>query len=166
MEELKALSAKPIPTLYEWVGGKEALEKLTEVFYGKVLADELLSPIFAHMSPEHTRHVAHFIAEVFGGPALYTQTDQSSHAKMVAHHLGKQLRETHRKRWLGLLLESADEIGLASDPEFRSALVGYLEWGSRLAVLNSNATVNPIGQEEPMPRWGWGETGGPYQPGS
>jgi hemoglobin len=63
-------------------------------------------------------------------------------------------------------LESADEIGLASDPEFRSALVGYLEWGSRLAVLNSNATVNPIGQEEPMPRWGWGETGGPYQPGS
>ncbi len=166
MEELKTLLPTPIPTLYQWVGGKEALEKLTEVFYGKVRADALLSPIFARMSPEHAKHVAHFIAEVFGGPSLYTQTDQSSHAKMVAHHLGKQLSETHRKRWLGLLLESADEIGLASDPEFRSAFVGYLEWGSRLAVLNSNATVNPIGQEEPMPRWGWGETGGPYQPAS
>jgi hemoglobin len=142
------------------------LEKLTEVFYAKVRVDELLAPVFAGMSPGHTRHVAHFIAEVFGGPALYSQTDQSSHARMVAHHLGKQLRETHRKRWIQLLLESADEIGVASDPEFRSALVGYLEWGSRLAVLNSNAAVNPIGPAEPMPRWGWGETGGPYQPAS
>ncbi len=164
MEPLKTLSPQPIPTLYEWIGGQQALEKLTEVFYGKVRADELLAPVFARMSPEHTRHVAHFIAEVFGGPPLYTQTDQSSHARMVAHHLGKQLRETHRKRWIHLLLESADEIGVASDPEFRSALVGYLEWGSRLAVLNSNAAVNPVAQEEPMPRWGWGETGGPYQP--
>lgn len=166
MEQLHTSSPRPIPTLYEWVGGTEALEKLTEVFYGKVLADELLSPVFVHMSPAHAEHVAHFIAEVFGGPPLYTQTDQSSHAKMVAHHLGKHLSETHRKRWLGLLLETADETGLASDPEFRSALVGYLEWGSRLAVLNSNAAVNPIDQEAPMPRWGWGETGGPYQPAS
>ncbi len=166
MEELKTLSTRPIPTLYEWLGGKEVLEKLTEVFYRKVLADELLSPVFANMSPGHAKHVAHFIAEVFGGPLLYTKTDQSSHAKMVAHHLGKQLSETHRKRWIQLLLESADAIGLVSDPEFRSALVGYLEWGSRLAVLNSQATTNPIGQEEPMPRWGWGETGGPYQPAS
>ncbi|MBD0254633.1 MAG: globin [Cytophagales bacterium] len=166
MEALNPLPAKPIPTLYEWIGGRPALEKLTEVFYAKVGVDALLSPVFVHMSPEHTRHVAHFIAEVFGGPALYTQTDQSSHAKIVAHHIGKRLGETHRKRWIQLLLESADEIGVPSDPEFRSALVGYLEWGSRLAVLNSNAPVNPIGPAEPMPRWGWGETGGPYQPAS
>lgn len=62
-----------------------------------------------------------------------------------------------------LLLESSDEIGLASDPEFRSAFVGYLEWGSRIAVLNSAITDNPVNEDEPMPKWGWGETGGPYQ---
>ncbi len=69
-----------------------------------------------------------------------------------------------RRRWMTLLLETADEIGLPSDPEFRSALVAYLEWGSRLAVINSNANENPIKEDEPMPRWGWGETGGPYLP--
>lgn len=155
---------KAIPSLYEWVGGQEALEKLTEVFYDKVLKDELLEPVFRHMSADHSRYVAHFIAQVFGGPPLYTEGDQGSHASMVQRHIGKSLTEPQRRRWIALLLDSADEIGVPADPEFRSALVGYLEWGSRLAVINSNTTENPINESEPMPKWGWGETGGPYQP--
>lgn len=154
---------KKIPTLYEWAGGKEALEKLTAVFYAKVAQDELLAPVFKHMAADHSQHVAHFIAEVFQGPPLYTGEDQGSHAIMISHHLGKMLTEQQRKRWMDVLLESADETGLAADPEFRSALVGYLEWGSRLAVINSQLSENPATGNEPMPKWGWGETGGPYQ---
>jgi hemoglobin len=154
---------KQIPTLYEWAGGREALEKLTAVFYEKVAQDELLAQVFKHMSADHSQHVAHFIAEVFQGPPLYTHEDQGSHSIMISHHLGKMLTEQQRKRWMDVLLESADETGLATDPEFRSALVGYLEWGSRLAVINSQLADNPITESEPMPKWGWGETGGPYQ---
>ncbi|HEY1167161.1 MAG TPA: group II truncated hemoglobin [Chitinophaga sp.] len=154
---------KVIPSLYEWAGGQEALEQLTSVFYAKVLKDDLLFPVFQHMSADHSKHVAHFIAEVFGGPKLYSEGDKGSHATMVAHHLGKMLDEPKRKRWMALLLETADEVGLADDPEFRSALVGYLEWGSRIAVINSTAEVNPVNEQEPMPKWGWGEPGGPYQ---
>lgn len=156
---------KQVPTLYEWVGGNEALEKLTEVFYAKVFKDELLYPVFKNMSGDHSKHVAHFIAEVFGGPKLYTEGDKGSHAGMVAHHIGKMLDDEKRKRWLQLLLESADEIGVPNDPEFRSALVGYLEWGSRIAVLNSTTHDNPVKEGAPMPKWGWGEPGGPYIPG-
>lgn len=94
----------------------------------------------------------------------YTENDDGSHHKMVAHHLGKMLTEQQRQKWISLLLQSYDEIGLADDPEFRSALVGYLEWGSRIAVINSNTTDNPLNENEPMPVWGWGETGGPYIP--
>lgn len=154
---------KNIPTLYEWAGGREAFEKLTSEFYKKVLKDDLLSPVFSKMSDKHTRNVAHFIAEVFGGPKLYSDGDQGSHAKMVGHHLGKMLDEKMRKRWMDLLLETADEIGMPDDPEFRAALVGYIEWGSRLAVINSKETENGITATEPMPKWGWGEAGGPYQ---
>ncbi|WP_201747925.1 group II truncated hemoglobin [Chitinophaga vietnamensis] len=154
---------KKTPTLYEWAGGGEALEKLTRHFYDKVLKDELIGPVFAHMSPDHARHVAHFIGEVFGGDKRYTGEDGGSHATMVHHHLGKHLTEQMRRRWIDLLLDAADETGMASDPEFRSAFVGYLEWGSRIAVINSQADENPIGKDEPMPKWGWGETGGPYQ---
>jgi hypothetical protein len=53
--------------------------------------------------------------------------------------------------------------GIASDPEFRSALVSYIEWGSRLAVINSQPG-EAVESSAPMPRWGWGEVGGPYQP--
>jgi hemoglobin len=152
------------PTLYEWAGGNEALEKLTKVFYEKVLQDDLLHPVFEGMSGDHAKHVAHFIGEVFGGPGLYSKGDGGSHAHMVAHHVGKMLDEKQRKRWIELLLDTADEVGLPDDPEFRSAFVGYLEWGSRLAVINSRATNNPINESEPMPSWNWGATGGPYQP--
>lgn len=153
-----------IPTLYDWAGGRLALEQLTMVFYEKVFKDDLLYPVFKNMSGDHTKHVAHFIAEVFGGPKLYTGEDHGSHHHMISKHLGKMLDEPKRKRWVSLLLDSCDEVGLPSDPEFRSALVGYLEWGSRIAVINSNIAENPLAAHEPMPQWGWGETGGPYIP--
>ena len=92
---------KNIPSLYEWTGGNEVLEKLTSLFYTKVLADELLYPVFKNMSGDHSKHVAHFIGEVFGGPPHYTQDDHGSHRSMVAHHLGKMLDETKRKRSSG-----------------------------------------------------------------
>ena len=34
---------------------------------------------------------------------------------------------------------AADDAGLPDDPEFRSALLAYLEWGTRLAMQNSQA---------------------------
>ena len=155
---------KQIPSLYEWAGGNEKLEPLIQSFYQKVFSDELLAPIFQNMSKEHTKHVAHFIGEVFGGPKLYTDGDKGSHHAMIQHHVGKLLTGEQRKRWMDLLLQTADEYKLADDPEFRSALVAYLEWGSRLAVINSHLTKNPIEQQTPMPEWNWGATGGPYIP--
>ena len=153
---------KPVPSLYEWAGGMPVFEKLTDVFYKKVLGDALLYPVFKHMSPSHQRHVAHFLAEVFGGPEMYS-TEEGSHFKMVQKHFAKHLTEEHRKRWVQLLIESADEINLPGDPEFRSAFVAYIEWGTRIAVLNSGDAIIDMNPEEPMPKWGWGVPGGPFQ---
>ena len=155
---------KNIPTLYEWAGGARTFEKLFASFYDKVLRDQLLGEVFKNMSPDHVQHVAHFVAEVFRGPADYTQGDEGSHARMIGKHIGRMLTEEQRQRWVSLLLKTADEIDLKNDPEFRSAFVGYIEWGTRLAVLNSQLKENPMGESEPMPKWGWGETGGPYIP--
>jgi hemoglobin len=151
-----------VPTLYEWMGGADAIGRLLELFYARVALDPQLGPLFARSSPDHAAHVAAFLGEIFGGPPGYTRS-LGGHAAMLRHHLGKHLDEARRRRWMDLLLACADEIGVPSDPEFRSALVGYLEWGTRLAVLNSQpgATVE-LGA--PMPRWGWGEVKGPYRP--
>lgn len=152
------------PTLYQWAGGRDAFEKLTEVFYAKVLKDDLLGDLFRNMSSDHSKHVAHFLSEVMGGPKLYTGESKRSHAHMISRHVGRKLDETQRKRWVKLVLEAADEIGMPEDPEFRSALVGYLEWGSRMAVVDSQASENPADSDTPMPKWGWGNPGGPDQP--
>ena len=166
MSEAPGIKPAPeAPTLYEWAGGLDALTRLTTHFYSIVPNDPVLAPVFAAMSSEHAQHVAFFLAEVLGGPARYSSLagDRGGHAHMVSHHLGRKLTQEQRSRWLQLLLASADAVGLPDDPEFRSAFVAYLEWGSRLAVLNSAAGVaEPT--PSPMPRWGWGVPGGPYRP--
>ena len=151
---------KSTPTLYEWLGGIDSLSRLTTRFYEHVKNDSLLGPIFVHMGTDHPSHVAAFLAEVLGGPDTYSK-QHGGHPHMIQHHLNRHLTQEQRRRWVGLLLETADELAMPDDPEFRSALVGYLEWGSRLAVINSQpgATVD---QHAPMPQWGWGEVKGPY----
>lgn len=151
-----------VPTLYEWIGGIEPLRRLTAEFYRRVPDDPVLAPVFAHMAADHPEHVALFLAEVLGGPALYSR-EHGGHPEMVRHHLGRHLSEVMRRRWIGLLLDTYTDLGLPADPEFASALVGYLEWGSRLAVINS-APGASVSEEAPMPKWGWGEIGGPYIP--
>jgi hemoglobin len=154
------MSNTPVPTLHDWLGGLPVLERLTTRFYEHVKQDPLLAPVFAHMGAEHPAHVAAFLAEVLGGPAAYSER-HGGHPHMIRQHLNRHLTHEKRRRWVELLLATADEQGLPDDPEFRSALVGYLEWGSRLAVINSQpgATVDP---HAPMPRWVWGEVKGPY----
>jgi hemoglobin len=146
---------KAVPTVYEWAGGTAAFERLTNIFYGHVLQDPILRPIFEHMSSDHPKHVALWLSEVFGGPKAYTN-ELGGYHHMLSKHRNLMLREEQRARWLQLLGASADEVGLPSDPEFRSALIAYLEWGTRIAVINSQPDATPP-QEAPVPRWGWGE---------
>jgi hemoglobin len=149
-----------VPTLFEWMGGMPALERLMSVFYRRVPADPVLAPVFAGMSPDHASHVARFLAEVLGGPRTYSG-ELGGHPAMIRKHLGRAVTEAQRQRWMQLLLSCADECGVPGDPEFRSAFVSYIEWGSRLAVINSQPGVE-VTAEAPMPSWGWGEVKGPY----
>ena len=151
-----------VPTLAEWVGDPARFDAWFTRFYDRVRDDEVLAPIFATMNPDHARHVAAFVREVFGGAKEYSAS-HGGHSHMVRKHFGRALTDAQRKRWMGLLLDTADECGLPSDPEFRSSLVAYLEWGSRLAVINSQPGAE-ADSHAPMPAWNWGATGGPYVP--
>jgi CDGSH-type Zn-finger protein/uncharacterized Fe-S cluster protein YjdI len=65
-----------VPTLFEWFGGLPALTRMTRLFYEKHVPQEpLLAPLFANMSPDHPVRVARWLAEVFGGPKLYTSRE-------------------------------------------------------------------------------------------
>lgn len=147
--------SEAVPTLYDWCGGSVALHRLTQVFYDRVLADPVLEPVFRHMSGDHRDHVARWLGEVFGGPADYTD-HLGGYPSMLRHHVGLEITEEQRSRWAALIAASADDAGLPADPEFRSAFVAYVEWGTRIAMANSVADAAPPAQL-PTPRWGWGE---------
>jgi len=109
----------------------------------------------------HRAHVATWWIEVFGGPADYTAT-LGGYPGMLAHHRDLAITPDQRFRFASLMSLAADDAGLPDDPEFRAAFVGYVEWGTRLAVSNSQPGAQPMA-EAPVPRWGWG-VAPPYQP--
>ena len=149
-----------IPSIFEWAGGYPALLRLTRLFYERyVPEDELLAPLFADMSADHPQRVARWLGEVFGGPSAYSDT-YGGYPRMLSQHRGKGLNEEQRARWAQLLIRSAFDAGLPNDAEFRSAFSSYIEWGSRLAVENSQVDSRPP-EHMPMPHWDWSTAAGP-----
>lgn len=148
------------PSVFAWAGGMRAFARLTRLFYEKhIPADPILAPVFANMSADHPQRVAKWLAEVFGGPARYSE-EYGGYPRMLAEHIGRRLTEEQRARWVELLLRSASDAGLPNDAEFRSAFGSYIEWGSRLAVENSQTDSRPPAQM-PMPHWDWRTAAGP-----
>ncbi len=95
-----------------------------------------------------------WLGEVFGGPPRYTE-ERGGYPHMLAQHRDKGITEAQRRRWIDLLIDAADEVALPADPEFRAAFVGYLEWGTRLALHNSQPGAEVM-RAAPVPHWGWG----------
>jgi hemoglobin len=149
-------------TLYEWAGGAAAFERLIDAFYDRVERDDLLSPLFpGGVGEEHRRNVVAWWSEVFGGPARYT-ADLGGYERMLGKHRDLGITPDQRFRFASLMSLAADDAGLPDDPEFRSAFVAYVEWGTRLALANSQPGADVV-EHAPVPRWGWGEAP-PYVP--
>ena len=90
------------PTLYEWAGGDDAFARLINAFYDRVERDELLSPFFpGGVTRRHREHVTAWWAEVFGGPATYTE-QHGGYEAMLAHHRDLGITAEQRLRFATL----------------------------------------------------------------
>jgi hemoglobin len=79
-------------TLYERIGGHEAVFATVNSLYDKIMADEALSPYFAHldMQAQVDKQVA-FLTMAFGGPSRYSGRDlRAAHSQLVKRGLGDQ----------------------------------------------------------------------------
>jgi len=113
------------------------------------------------VTEQHRRDVTTWWCEVMGGPAEYSAS-HGGYEHMLAKHAGLAITPEQRLRFVTLLSLAADDVELPPDPEFRAAVMGYAEWGTRLAVHNSG-DARDIAQHAPVPKWGWG-VAPPYQP--
>ncbi len=94
-------------SLYERLGGTDAVNAAVDIFYRKMLADDRVSGFFDNTDMD--RQIAKqkaFLTMAFGGPNKYTGKDMraahkplvarglnSTHVDIVIEHLGNTLKE-------------------------------------------------------------------------
>jgi hemoglobin len=141
-------------TLYEHAGGEAALHRLEQIFYDSVLRDPLLQPLFGAGQPQHVDHLTQFTAETFGGPDRFTR--ELGFAHLIEVHRGLRITEAQRARFVELYMAALDAAGMPADEPFRTAVREHVEFGTQVAMQNSNATtdeeLHPLRE---VPRWTW-----------
>jgi hemoglobin len=141
-------------TLFEHAGGTAGLHRLEDYFYSSVLADPLLQPLFGAGKPSHVDHLTWFTAESFGGPDRFTRELGFDHLISVHRHL--QITQEQRQRFVELYLAALDAVGMPGDEPFRDAVRSHVEFGSQVAMQNSNAAsddeLHPLRE---VPIWAW-----------
>jgi len=143
-----------MPSLFEHAGGDDALHRLEQMFYDSVLRDPLLQPLFGAGRPEHVDHLTAFTAESFGGPDRFSRELGFGH--LISVHRGLKINDEQRQRFVELYMKALEGADMPADPEFRDAVREHVEFGSRVAMQNSNATsdeeLHPLRE---VPRWTW-----------
>ncbi|MCI3919093.1 group 1 truncated hemoglobin [Paenibacillus sp. TRM 82003] len=96
-------------SLYEKLGGTEAVAAVVDIFYKKVLADERINGFFANTDMEkQRRHQTAFISYALGGP-------QFSGRSMEKAHEGMNLQESHWNAVVEHLVASLQEAGVGEE---------------------------------------------------
>lgn len=101
-------------TLYERIGGEAAILAAVDLFYAKVLADDVTKPFFEglDMAAQARKQVA-FMTWAFDGPDEYKGKDlRTAHAKLVEE---KGLTDVHFDRVATHLEATLRELGVSSD---------------------------------------------------
>jgi hemoglobin len=116
-------------TLYEALGGRAAIKSAVDDFYGRLLDDPLLSPLFGgRVGDRHRRYVVNILAEATGGPERYRGPD------IARAHRGLGIDDSHFDRAAGHLAATLDGLGVPGD--LTEQVVGIVA-GLRGAVVTA-----------------------------
>lgn len=102
-----------MPTLYERLGGRDAVFHVVDRFYDRVLADSRIRKFFTGVDMERQKGKQRaFLTMVFGGPTKYDGRDmREAHAALVE----QGLNESHFDAVVELLAETLKEAGVGDD---------------------------------------------------
>jgi len=104
-------------TVYEFAGGAEAFLALAAALTDRCVADPVLNHAFSHgTDPEHNERLGAYLAEVFGGPAAYTEL--GGHSAMLEMHAGTGADEDFASRFLACFDQAVDDAGFLTTPNF------------------------------------------------
>jgi hemoglobin len=140
--------------MFEFAGGEPAFLALAAAHHRRCLEDPVLNHPFSHPGhPQHVERLASYWAEVFGGPARYSESCGSQSA-MLGIHAGTDAEDDLGRRFVACFMGAVDDAGLPDDPDFRAGLRGYMEW-----AVGQVLSYSPRGSRVPatltVPRWSW-----------
>ncbi len=118
-------------TLYERLGGDTAIMAAVEIFYDKVVADEVTRPFFSELDMAvQSKKMISFMAWAFDGPSEYRGRDLTrAHAGLVRD---KGLSDVHFDAVAVHLRDTLTELDVADDV---AQEVMTIVAGTREAVL-------------------------------
>ncbi|HQZ07478.1 MAG: group II truncated hemoglobin [Rhodoferax sp.] len=103
-------------TPFAWIGGEDAVHRLTERFYD--LMD--LEPVYAQLRAVHGSDLANarqrlfwFLCGWLGGPQFYTE--RFGHPRLRARHMPFAIGITERDQWLACMDQAMAETGVDAD---------------------------------------------------
>jgi hemoglobin len=100
-------------SLYDRIGGAEAIASMVDRFYATVIADQDLRPYFDHVALDKLRHMqVEFFSAALGGPTVYT-------GRTVIHaHQGRRITRQHFQAFVQHLFETLADYALSEDDRY------------------------------------------------
>ena len=123
------MSAVEEISVYQAIGGRTALAAAVDDFYGRLLADPVLGPLFpGGAGARHRAYVVTILGEALGGPERYRGPD------IVAAHGGLAITDTHFDLAAAHLYATLDGLGV---PRHLSDHIVGIVAGLRPAVVTA-----------------------------
>ena len=111
-------------SLYEAVGGADALLKLAHAWHRRCLDDPIANHPFSHpgLHPQHTERLAAYLGEALGGPRTYTEEmGDETHVRRL--HAGNGVHDELDERCVELFVLALHDVGISD--ECRPQLADY-----------------------------------------
>lgn len=161
----RLLSELVEPTIYEVMGGAEALLALAEAWHKRCLADRNLAhPFEGGVHPQHTERLAAYWSEQLGGPATYTES-VADYSHVVRVHSGNGPHEQMDGRAVAAFVLALDDAGIPTDERLRFQLIAWFTWAT--AMLNHRwTTPDEVPSDLPLPGWDGTERKAGRNPGT
>ncbi|MFI6869867.1 group 1 truncated hemoglobin [Nocardia sp. NPDC050406] len=121
-----------VTSIYEQIGGHEAVAAVVDDFYVRVLADEQLAPFFTGVNMSRLKGLqTEFFCVALGGPQTY------SGAPMSEVHQGRGIAQQHFDLVAGHLVAALSGAGVP--PEIVDQIIGAVAPLSE-QIVSSGAT--------------------------
>ncbi|GAK10141.1 globin [Geomicrobium sp. JCM 19038] len=115
-------------SLFERLGGTEALERVIGTFYDYVSEHPDLSPLFPEELTETKRKQVQFMTQFTGGQPLYTA--EHGHPRLRARHLPFEITPRRAEAWLVCMKLAIEDHDLPQE--------ATEEWFHRLSLTASH----------------------------